>query len=399
MKAISILIFLLPLLTVYGQISNKTNPVGIISKINSNILNEEREIWIYVPKAYDKDTDSTTKYPVVYLLDGNSHFHSVAAIVDNLSRNFLCPKMFVVGIVNTNRSRDLTPSFSGKNFEGKNNSNSTFGGAHNFTKFIENELIPYIDSAYRTAPYRMLIGHSFGGLMALNTLINYEHLFNSYVAIDPSLWWDNQYLLTQIDSSLTNKKLSKTLYIGIANTMMPGMDTIQARKDTSISTLGIRSILKLTDKLRANSYSGIRWSYNYYKDEDHNSIPLIATYDALRFIFNYYKFVGENNDSINLISHFENVSSQMGYRIVPPELSVNEQGYYYLQRKMFEKAYTFFKKNIEYYPKSFNVYDSMGEYFEALGDKEKAIEYYTLALKIKEFPDTKTKLERLKAEK
>lgn len=394
MKATLILLFLLLISTVYGQNSSKINSIGTIDKIYSKVLNEEREIWIYVPKEYNKDTNSITKYPVIYLLDGNSHFHYLTAIIEFLSRNSVCPKMIVVGILNTNRSRDLTPSPSNSTFD-----STLIGGAHNFTKFIENELIPYIESIYPTAPYRTLIGHSFGGLMVLNTLINYGHLFNAYAVIDPSVWWDNQHLLNQIDSVLIKKQFSEALYIGVANTMIQGMDTMQVRKDTSSSTLPIRSMLTLTDKLKANPNNGLRWSYDYYNEDDHGSVPLIAIYDALRFIFDYYKFKGEYNDPKNLISHYDNVSRQIGYKILPPEYTVNNMGYYCMQRKMFEQAHTFFKLNIENYPKSFNVYDSMGEYYEALGNKERAIEYYTLALKIKDFPYTSAKLEKLKAEK
>ena len=89
----------------------------------------------------------------------------------------------------------------------------------------------------------------------------------------------------------------------------------------------------------------------------------------------------------------------MGYPVLPTETMVNELGYYFLQQKMFKKSFAFFKMNIDNYPKSFNVYDSMGDYYNAKDDKQKAIEYFTKALSLKDFPDTKQKLEMLKSGK
>jgi tetratricopeptide (TPR) repeat protein len=105
-----------------------------------------------------------------------------------------------------------------------------------------------------------------------------------------------------------------------------------------------------------------------------------------------------NADSA-VIAHFKNVSIQMGYNVPPPEPLVNQLGYAFLQRKMFPKSYSFFQMNIQNYPNSFNVFDSMGDYYEARGDKPKAIQYFTKALSLKYSPDTKKKLEKLKAAK
>ena len=101
------------------------------------------------------------------------------------------PEMIVVGITNTNRDKDLKPTIT--NLDGVVDLNS--GGGGNFMNFIENELIPHIDSIYPTAPYRIFSGHSLGGLTVINTLLNNTQLFNAYIAIDPSLWWNNQTLL------------------------------------------------------------------------------------------------------------------------------------------------------------------------------------------------------------
>jgi tetratricopeptide (TPR) repeat protein len=284
---------------------------------------------------------------------------------------------------------------------------ATSGGGEKFAAFLEKELIPHIDSLYPTEPYRMLIGHSFGGLTVVNILINHPGLFNSYLAIDPSLWWDNQKLLKQASTVLQDNHFTgKSLFVGVANTMKPGMDTMQVKKDTSVATLHIRSILAFTALLKKNEANGLHSDSPYYNEDDPPPVPLIAEYDALRFTFSNYKLPSFQNLLDNHIdadsaitTHFKKVSLQMGYEVVPPEPLINQLGYTFLQSKMTDKARKFFQKNITNYPKSFNAYDSMGDFYEATGDKAKAIEYFSKALTLKDNPDTKAKLKKLKGGK
>jgi uncharacterized protein len=392
-----------------GQQNNQV-VIGTIDTVYSKTLKENRRVWVYVPNSGPNSIYQKQKYPVVYLLDGDGHFGSVVGMIQQLSEvngNSLCPQMIVVGITNTDRIRDLTPTYVSSGPDLDSNFVRTSGGGENFTTFLEKELIPYIDSTYPTAPYRMMIGHSLGGLMVLNTLVHHPHLFNSYLAIDPSLWWDNQKLLKQATTALAQKKFGgKSLYLAIANTMQAGMDTLRVQKDTSGASLHIRSMFQLAAALKKNPNNGLRWAYKYYPDDDHGSVPLIAEYDALRFLFGYYKLPSfeimmDKNvraDSV-LMAHFTKVSGELGYTVLPPEPMVNGMGYGFMQNNMMDKAYGFFQLNIQNYPQSFNVYDSMGDWYQAKGDKEKAMEYFTKALSLSEVPFTREKLERLKGGK
>lgn len=410
MKSLLLFIFAFVLTTGFTQSTSNSIVIGTIDSIYSKVLNERRKIWVYVPNTNNNVVFSQQHYPVVYLLDGDAHFNSVMGMIQQLSEvngNTLCPEMIIVGIPNTDRTHDLTPTHVSAAPYMDSNFVKSSGGGEKFTLFLEKELMPHIDSIYPTAPYRMLIGHSFGGLMVINTFINHTTLFNSYLAIDPSLWWDNQKLLKQADKVLHEKKFDgKTLFLAVANTMEPGMDTLHVRRDTAVSTLHIRSILQFANVLKGTPGNGLRWSWKYYNEDEHNSVPLIAEYDAVRFIFNYYKppsfgnlFDSSFHGDSALIAHFKNVSTQMGYNLAPPEPIVNQLGYVFLQRKMFSRSYSFFQMNITNYPNSFNVYDSMGDYYDAKGDKQKAIQSYTKALSLKDWPDTRKKLEKLKAGK
>jgi predicted alpha/beta superfamily hydrolase len=313
--------------------------------------------------------------------------------------------MIVVGIPNTDRTRDLTPTHVDSDPPFMDSASSkTSGGGEHFASFIEKELMPFIDSLYPTAPYRLLIGHSFGGLTVMNTLAHHPRLFNSYIAIDPSMWWDHQKLLKEVQQdSARNNYDSISLFLGIANTMDKGMDTVLVNKDTSGRTKHIRSILALNSSLYAGKMNGLKFNSKYYKDDNHGSVPLIAEYDALHFIFDFYKldlnysdiFEGKIDLDKVLTEHYKEVSQHFGYPVTAPEDLVNSMGYALLDRKKYDKAETLFKMNVGNYPQSFNVYDSMGDFYARKGNKEQAIENYKKALSIKDFPETKKKLEKL----
>ena len=148
------------------------------------------------------------------------------------------------------------------------------GGMAHFLRFIESELIPHIDSAYRSAPYRLLIGHSLGGIASINALYTMPETFNAYVAIDPSLWWDKRLLLNQAKAFFSQPRpAGRALYVALANTL---------GSDDSLPNGHYASIVQLNRILETYNTSGIRYGFKYYPDDSHGSVPLIAEYDALR---------------------------------------------------------------------------------------------------------------------
>ena len=407
-KKISTAVFFSALLiTGYSQTDNKVT-IGTIDSIQSKILGEQRKIWVYVPNSGPADIYSKQRYPVIYLLDGDAHFYSVVGMIQQLSQvngNTICPEMIVVGIPNTDRTRDLTPTHVDADPPFMDSAFSkTSGGGEQFISFIEKELMPHIDSIYPTQAYKMFIGHSFGGLIVMNTVVNHTKLFNSYIAIDPSMWWDKMNYLKATKKTLAAKNFTgTTLYLGIANTMDEGMNISKVQNDTSGGTRHIRSILDLDKTIKNQKQNGLRYESKYYNNDDHGSVPMIAEYDAMRFIFDKYRFKLSFKDftdsSIALADkyeqHYKEVSKLFGYKVTPPENNINGMGYQFLQQKQYNKAGGFFKMNVDNYPESYNVFDSYGDYFAEIKDKSKAIENYKKALTIKETPDTRKKLEKL----
>lgn len=393
----------------FGQIAENVDAVsnqisiGVRDSIFSETLGEDREIWVHVPRS----SIYGFKYPVIYILDGEFHFESVVGIVRSNAISRLIPEMIVVAIPNTNRLRDLTTSHTG------DDSNPS-GGAENFTKFIEDELIPHIDANYPTTPHRTLIGHSLGGLVVANTFINHSHLFENYLAIDPSLGWDNQKLLNQGRKILTDTDYGKkSLYIAIANTINNGDETEMtfetALKDTTSNTLHLRSIYEFAEL--ANSNNQITSEWNYYPAETHGTLPIVAEHHALRFFFSWFKFEHWNEfyapepkltgeELVELIvSHHKKISTELKDTFLPDEYEINNLAYMFLGKGDYERSFPFFELNIKNYPTSANAYDSMGDYYNSISDTTNAIICFTKSLELGEVEGTEEKLKELNQSK
>jgi uncharacterized protein len=392
-----------------GKVEKENIVIGKIDSVQSNVLGENRKIWVHVP---DAPPNSKERFPVVYVLDGDGHFSSVVGMIQQLSTingNTMCPKMMVVGIPNTDRTRDLTPThidadppFMDSTFS------KTSGGGENFIAFLEKELMPHIEEKYPTAAHKILIGHSFGGLAVMQTFIHHTDLFNSYICIDPSMWWDKQTLLKQTEKALAERKFEeKSFYLGIANTLNDGETIENVQKDTTKESAHIRSILALQKAFEKNKQNGLKYKGKYYPDDTHGSVPLITEYDALRFLFDYFPLkldMKDYADSTGALAnkyqnHFANLSQKMGYQLKPDEGEINYMGYDFLGRELFKTAESLFKLNIENYPESYNVYDSYGDYFIAIGDKANAIIQLKKALALKENEGSRKKLEELEVAK
>lgn len=365
--------------------------------INSTIVNEKRTVWVSSPGPKKEGK----AYPVIYVLDGETHFKSVVAMVDYLTGASIIPPMIVVGILHPNRMKDLTPTIADTVADSRGDRS---GGGERFISFIKNELFPVIDSNYSTAPYRVLMGHSVGGLTVINALIHHKDLFNAYVSIDASLWWDKHRLLDESLPVLAQEDFAgKKLFLAIANRMEKGVDTSAVQQDTTENTELIRYNLELIKSINNNRQNRLNFAHKYYADDNHNSLSFIAGYDALRFIFHFYKFdlypsfLEDKNTRLDTLldAHYRNISRQLGYPVKPAEELVNGLAYFSLRTKQFTKAEYLFRMNVSNYPGSSNALDSMGDFYVETNDKTNAKRYFKKALEIKEIPETRKKLEEL----
>ena len=375
----------------------------------SQIFQENKNFRVQLPENYK--ANSPEKYPVVYILDGGALMNSLETVYNNYWGHYL-PHMILVGIQNrANRTRDLTTSQI-KMRRGAQMDKDT-GGAENFTKYIETELIPHIDQNYPTTSYRTLIGHSYGGLFTINMLINHNTLFKNYIAIDPSLNWDNQKLLKEAKTKLQTESFKgKSLFVSLAAEQLHMMNseiTIDnVTKDTSEFTLFSRSIIDFSKFITSNKKSGLNFSWKIYPEDLHGTVPLPSIRDGLIFLFDWFQFKNppKYNNPETTVEELEQLLNEQekiylqnyGYN-VPPMVEELFIGYGYMNMQMGnnKKAKLFFEKGIKYYPKSSNTYDSMAEFFESQKDYPNAIKNMKKAFELSESDTHKERLEKLQA--
>jgi len=354
--------------------------IGQVDSLWSATLEENRPYLVYTPPSYGDTTAAPQRYPVLYLLDGDAHFHSVSGLLQILGTGvngtYVVPEMIVVAIPNTDRTRDLTPTHAELGPDGETVPEfRTSGGGSAFLTFLKDELIPRIDSAYRTMPYRVFVGHSFGGITTLNALYTIPQTFNAYVAIDPSLWWDDRALLLNARDYFTSTDLrGRALYLAQANTNSPA-DTAR--------NLHFESITQFNEVMRAYDQSGIRYGFRYYDRDDHGSVPVIAEYDALRFIFDGYGAPLQQiiEEPGRLTEHFRKVAEELGADFQPSEAMIRLLSQVTLTRDT-AKAIEFGEIRTERYPESFRAWEFLGDVWAAKGEVEKARGYYEQALEL-----------------
>jgi predicted alpha/beta superfamily hydrolase len=335
--------------------------------LRSAVLGEDRNVLVRTPAGYETNKLS---YPVLYMTDGDAHMGHTSSSIEFLFQNGRIPDLIVVGVTNTDRTRDLTPSKSTtKNATGQVQF-PTSGGADNFLKFFETELIPEIEKQYRVQPYRILAGHSFGGLFAIHAMISKPGVFNSYIAVSPSLQWENGEELKRAEDFFKNQKeMRNTLFVSIGNE--PG--AIGASFD---------SFKELLSKTGIN---GFEWQAERLGDEDHGSVVLRSHYFGLRKVYEGWQGPRDMKSGAVLgglqgaEAHYKKLSDKFGYPIPVPENLINQMGYQFLADGKPDEAIAVFKANVERYPASANVYDSLAEGYERQGRIDLAVPLYDKA--------------------
>jgi predicted alpha/beta superfamily hydrolase len=250
---------LLLFMSVFACISAQDGYTVKKDSLNSAVLKQNRKISIFLPEGYEK---GDSKFPVIYVLDADGRDQHTVPTARFLFVNNKMPKAIIVGVFNVDRNHDFLPD-SSKNAP-------TGGGADSFVKFFREELIPYIDKNFRTEPFKVLIGHSYGGVFTMHALLTDPDLFDAYIAIDPSFWYKNQMQVTSAQAEFTKtKNWNKSIFI-------------TGREGGGMKDMGITPMEKL---LKSSAPKELNWKVVSYAAEDHGSVPFKSVYDGLRFIF------------------------------------------------------------------------------------------------------------------
>lgn len=357
--------------------------LGVTHVIRSAVLDENRRLLVTLPESYER---TTVGYPVLYVLDGSSHIlHATATTRFLASARNRIPEMIVVAVPNTNRNRDLTPG----------------PGATRFQQFFANELIPWVDSTYRTVPERVILGHSLGGSFVTHTLLNRPELFDVYIAASAPLW--------RYDSLSRDTKagLPRATKAGRALYLTVGKDEWKQLRD---------GVTAFVDVLKSSDSSSVpRWVFLDLPNEDHSSTSQRSLYAALETNYQAYRFPFFEEpaelDSLGglagIEAHYARFGNGVGYVARPPEgrilavsriyiaegkhaharqlaaaykkdypvvaeQIVNSTGYDLMRRGDVRQAVETFRQNVALFPDSPNVHDSLADAYCRLGDVSSA---------------------------
>lgn len=273
-----IFVFLILVFSANSTFAQNTNEngklfvLGTIREMQSAELGEKRVLNIYLPEGYEKD--SAAKYPVIYLLDGSADedFIHVVGLVQFNTFEWInrLPKSIVVGIATVDRRRDFT--FPTNIAEDKKNYPTT-GHSDKFISFIEKELQPFVEKNYRTNNSKTIIGQSLGGLLAAEILFKKPTLFNKYIIVSPSLWWDNGSLLNQKPAEIANKT---DVYIGV------GKEGLTPTRELRVMEVDANL---LAEKVKKATTKNTQVYFDYLPDEDHATIMHQAVSNAFRLLY------------------------------------------------------------------------------------------------------------------
>jgi uncharacterized protein len=236
--------------------------IGDKISFESRVLNERKTIVVIPPYNYKDRPDE--KFPVVYVLDPGNNLFATFGIVNYYSDMLkIMPRMIIVGIVSNDRERDYLPTPSKEQ--------PTGGGADKFLRFINSELVALIDSTYPANSERCIIGHSAGGFFAIYALENQPDLFNSFICIDPSLWYDDKSCVRKLPTFLKNNRdIKKSIFISLSNEKEMG-------------------VFPFMEVLETYAPEGLKWDYIHYKSETHNSLGFKSICAGFEMIYKDWK--------------------------------------------------------------------------------------------------------------
>jgi predicted alpha/beta superfamily hydrolase len=345
--------------------------------INSSTLNEQRSIYVVTPAGY---RTGTGHYPVLVVLDANekTRFNLDLATVAFLASQKAIPELIVVGIPNgRDRTHDLTPQSTGQDAK----QFPTAGGAERFADFIIDEVVPLIRSKYRTLPGTILAGHSFGGLLALETAAKKPGAFTAVIAMSPSLWWNEGGLVAGYSDAIAKAGKPQRLFVTSGG--------LEADVDHFTQLFSRR-----LDSLRPLFTT---FAYRRYPEDTHFLTPGPSLVDGLRFAFEQISVdklpiaaLVPTSDAASVVralseSRRRYAAGARSYGLDErvPESEFNNLGYAVLAALSDPAlAVWVFQQNLDLHPESASAYASLGDGLLVKGDTTAAMAMFRRAMDV-----------------
>ncbi len=361
----------------------------------SETLKMEKSYQVFLPESYNYSNAS--KYPVIYLMDGDYNFYYQTGVIEMLSNiSEKIPEVVVVAISdNGNAGYRLDCTMKTER--------NPKGNTAIFIDYLEKELKPKIRTTYRVTPYEILIGHSLGGLFATNVMLEKPESFDAYIAIDPSYWWEENLVVATADSLFKGKEdLNANFFVTLADSKQ----------------MGVHEFIGVLEKRFPDSK---KWNFKYYENETHGSVGMVSVKDGLVKIFEDWELKREKfyelGTATKVIEHYKKLSDQyQGINRIPPLLFSNITYYffrknqpkelqlieaavqnhfpasqddfyaklasYHVETEKYEEAETLLNKSIKTNPFAYKSYDGLSKLFFAKGMPEQAKVHSKTALKI-----------------
>jgi predicted alpha/beta superfamily hydrolase/thioredoxin-like negative regulator of GroEL len=349
------LIFFMASFYLFSQQDGEDVVIGKYRVIRSKILNEDRSLLVHLPRDYEGDE---RHYPVIYMLYGNhvtTYFAEAVSVLDTLGPTGRIPNCILVGIMNTNRYRDLLPQTP----DGKPT------GIENFTRFLEEEVFPFIDKNYRTKDYRILIGPQAGANFGLYTLFENPDLFNACIINHPFRWQGGRDLILKTAENFFNKNPEFKKFVFIT---YDDSDTLAKE--------GIGYINRFSEMIRIRNPKGFSLVLNFIPGND-EFLQRLGLREGLKKLFESYPFPEKRpvEKLDDILAFYRELSQEYGFEAEPPELVLTVQGDGLMERGKVREVIEILKYTMERYPRAANSYIRMANILMENGDLENARDY------------------------
>ena len=373
-------LFIISNTIVYAQISEKIElskdnqllGLGTQYILKSEILLEERPFIISLPHGYE---NNDANYPVLYLLDGLGNIKHEIGTVELLTDSGIIPPMIIVAVESLDRSRDLTPSSAGQGVYGGlgDSGIAQSGGAPKFLQFLEDELIPYVESKFRTYPYRLLEGHSFGGLFSTYVLMEKPDIFDAFIIQAPALWWNKEEMTANAKPFFkSHTNIDKTIYFGIG-----GGDGWGMRQE----------LKRYVQVIEENTPKSLRWKHEEVGDEDHDTSRLLLNYYGLKYVFSDLIASEEllnNYSDESFLKGERELMNKYGQQARRPVSNYVDIALKLLKEENDLGAIVVFNRAVKAYPKYIGLMTNLAKLYEKTKQNDKAIGTYKLAIQLSE---------------
>jgi predicted alpha/beta superfamily hydrolase len=336
-----------------GAGSAQTPPVtvsaGTSLRFYSDVLREERPVLISLPRTH---AQGTQRYPVLILLDGDTHFQHAAAAAEFLSAEDRVPELIVVGLPNNARLRDLSPPTDVP----EDVADGT--GGDEFLRFIVDELLPWLEARHRAAPLRILFGHSRGGLINMQALLTRPGAFRAHIAASPYFGWSKGRMVARAAAEIATVPGPNFLYM----TSGDGEPEI------------VKSIEEMTRVLKSKAPRTLTWKHEPLPGESHGSTPYLTLYNGLRAFFAEWSPIARRDagDIAGVDAHYAALSRDFGYEIQPSAHLLYFTGHALLEQGKVDQAVGVFERNARMHPWNRYAFEGLGQALAKAGKPAEA---------------------------